>query len=1437
MIFALTVSPFSLHGDFVDDLLRSTVSSQRQAALLSAKSGNYDKALELIDNAIEKSKNDPDIICNKIVILYMADRPEKAIEAFKQLPADYQIPGYLLPVIGKLYHQIGKDNLAAIYLEKALKLDPQNKDIRNVCFDAYINLGRFDLATKLCDEMTQNQADQQWVKDASLRIKHLQAIKLARAEQYDKAEKLLAEAEAENPKDLSILYDRIVIASWANQHQEAVKLFAKLPANAAPPYYVMVEAARSFLNVKDLKQAKSCAEKALQQNPESRNAAELLMAVLLQGKNYEAAAHLLVEYPKLAPELKSLLTKAMQNDGALLARAGKYAEAEKMLKAAGELSKNNPAIIGDLVVTYSWANRHQEAVKLFNSLPKDSNPPYYVLVAAARSFLESNQPKQAEDCARKALQQNADGKDAAVLLLNALLREKKYEAAEQLLAEYPKLLPTQKNELVKAMQNEGALLARAEKYSDAEKMLKAAIKLSGNDPAVAGDLVVNYSWANRHKDALKLFETLPKNYQIPPYVLSEVTRSYKEDNQADKAIIYYRKILAADPKKSDVAQAVAALLAATGHFDQSEKFIVARCAKYPQEASALWRTLAEALKNRAAAEARVGHLDLALNYIKDAIKKDAAAPGVMNDYIAILSWNGKDREAVEKYEALPPGTVCPVYVLKAVAGSYEKLGNYDRALEIWQKILKMDVNNTDARPATMRLWIKSGNQDKALAYVERSSRLMGKDDAVLLAMLGDAYLDAGKPAIAGKQYTRALKADPECADALTGMARIMIKEKKWKEADQLAGRALRKNPNYILALYAKAEALEAMDDFLGSYRCYEKIVSLPGGARAISGQYRILNTIGATGKALEMIDQGGPQPVPELKKNIIGDRGAEKVQREDARPALDILRKNIALARKENSKALLTRSLSDKILVERQQEMMRKVIDSYEALLKENIEPPYWTVQAAGDAYLYFRKPEIALKLYRKAEKQLDKLGINRYPNNYNLKMGIYYALIEEERFVAAGKVLDQIEKEVYAFAAKSGQKTLNWDAMSVAVERAWWLTYQDRLPEAEKYLEKLRKMMPMNTDVMNAQAYLHYYRGWPRRALEDFKIVNTRDDVGQQSKVGLAYTLDENGQEKEARKLAKELQTQYPSDNAVKRLIRNLRTEELTTDIIGFSYSQEQGQADGFTLSNRLEQPIEPNRKAYVETVWKHVMKGGLEDDDIPNTVEIFRNGFGVDWEVCRDLTLRGGFSIDYLARYPAGQVGFDYRINDHWTLAADYTNYTLNAPGWIYLDGGYGQEYTTSLRYRASEDFNADFNFGQMFLSDNNIRTSFSARQDKAVWTWAFWKIRFAMEESLTSDSVIDTNYYANRCNVFLYTVPYVEHTWYRHYETAVMDRFYVAPGIQVEDQYQPKFAGYLRYEQEWKFNDRFSLTAGITGTRRNYDGEGSYGFAIDTGVVCRF
>lgn len=1263
-----------------------------------------------------------------------------------------------------------------------------------------------------------------------------QALTEAKKGNFEEALKLIDTVLKKTNNNPAIVCDKIIILSMAGKNTDAIAAYNQLPPKYKMPDYVKPIIAKCFYESDSYSEVIKIIEPDIKRLSSDDETMKLLARSYIAAGNMKKAEDLIKKTGKTSEWLKCQNAELKHKKGVALARAGKHEEADKVLSEAYILDKNNPKIIFDKIVNLSWSGKHSAALKTFSTIPQNTNIPEYVLIEVAKSYSNEDLYSQSDAICNKILSENKANLTARKILISNLIGQKKFKEAETKL-DTEELRNSFDSILAESMRKDAAVLAGQGKNDEADKLLQEAYAKDSKNNAILFDRIVNLGWAGKHKDAIKLFESLPKGVEVPQYVRNEMARSYKDSSAYDKSMKFYSEQAKKDDSAKNAAFATVSLLAASGEYSRAKEVINSRAEKYPQEKPELTQILVDELKKKAIIEARAGRTEIAKPLMEEALRESNNAPSILCDYITILSWGGKSKEALEYYAKLPKNYECPDYVTDAAAKALRDTGDYEKSAELYAKVIEKNPADKKAIYGYMLSKLQAGKKADAVKMADRNNKLSGKFDTVSGAMLGKAYFETGMINEAGAEFKKVLSADPQNTDALIGSAKILLKNKEWKDAESFADKALAQSPDDMEALYCKAEAAEGKSDLPTAFRSYEKISTMPGGQKAIEEKYRVLSSMGGTGLAISMLKQRKELPQKALMEKLMGDEAVARISRLEAKKAVDLLDRNLYEASSTEYKDFMFRSRYDKFIANRQLIEMQKITDDYDKLLAEKIDPPYWVVQAAADANLYLRKPKTSLKLYEEAEKKMAVIGLNQYPDNFQNKMSIYYNLVELERFSEATALLNDLEKNIKPYSTQRGVITKNWDSMTITTEKAWLLIFQDKLSEAEDYLKEILEKAPYNTNIRTAQAYLHYYRGWPRKALEDFQIVTVIDPEDRSGKIGLCYALDANDEGEKAREMAKNLSNEYPNDLAVQKLNRTFEIDDSRKETIGFEYAREQSQTGDVMLFQRLEQPIYPHRKVYMETVWKHVTKGGLEDDTVPESKEIFRNTVGFDWRLDRDFTIFGAGSIDYQGKHPGGEGGLQYTPDDHWTIKAYYNSYSLNAPGWIYLDDGYAQEYYVDVKYRLSEDFIAEVKFDQMFLSDHNIMSTVSARQDKLLTSSADWKTHLALEESLTMATKTDVPYYSPQYNAFVYFVPYVEHLWFRRYDFSISDKFYLAPGLQVEKDNGTAFAGYIKYENEVNFTDSISFVTGITGTSKNYDGDRSYGFNVMSTFVFHF
>ncbi|HRU02123.1 MAG TPA: hypothetical protein P5239_10530, partial [Victivallales bacterium] len=606
------------------------------------------------------------------------------------------------------------------------------------------------------------------------------------------------------------------------------------------------------------------------------------------------------------------------------------------------------------------------------------------------------------------------------------------------------------------------IMARDGKYDEALEIIDKCIKLQPDNHIFKADKILIMLWKNDKENALQEFKRLFPDGNPPEYLNDEIKKLNEEMSKKDKS-----QELEKETDKVNISENTISSDKKKDHFKD--------------------------LQEKAVELARNNKYEDAIKIFKEIFKSsEKINDDIINDYIVVLSWSGADKDAVEFYENNSGKFKEKTYLYKNLAKSYFKIEKFDSAFTFYKKALDENPSDIEAlKGMSFVIFAKSGEAE-AIKFLENylsvHSNIMNHNTI-------ENVINEVKNTFA--KYSKKVSEDA-------------ILEKKLLEADDLIKRKdlerlmplaeeLSKysdNPN---ALIIKVYALQIAKKTFDALELNEKILKIyPDYTPSINTKYHILLDIGAAQLANEKLKQSNDKVSPEVQQRILGDLAAEQIKFLDPKRAIKLLDQNInyyeEYLQKDNDPnsalAFKRRAQFDKFLAMRQAEMMEEIIEDYESLKKEGVELPYWVLEAVGDAYLYMKKPEKAIVIYNKIIEYYKENNQYRYPNNYNVLMAKYVALIELERHYEARKILEELDREISYFTYKNGILSEHWDKLDLLVEKAWSLIYDDRLNDAESYIEKIIEDIPYNSNPRIAQAYLHLYRGFPRLALEDFEIV-----------------------------------------------------------------------------------------------------------------------------------------------------------------------------------------------------------------------------------------------------------------------------------------------------------------------------------------------------------
>ena len=837
--------------------------------------------------------------------------------------------------------------------------------------------------------------------------------------------------------------------------------------------------------------------------------------------------------------------------------------------------------------------------------------------------------------------------------------------------------------------------------------------------------------------------------------------------------------------------------------------------------------------------ARKGAPEKAALLLEKLLADNPGDRAIMPDLIVAYSWAGQDAKAVAAFERWFADQDAPAYVLAEIVRVMRDRGDNARSEAIAREGLKRHPDDPSLVNALVATLHRVGRNEDATGLLTELRSRLGADGKPVPAWVdladGDLATRLRRDDAALAAYRAAAAKAPASAPAWIGIATTSARLRLRNDAMTALDKAAAAAPGTAIVELARIEvhetllepttALPLVDAFLQQH---------PTHVAAHHTRIRLLLDLGAVSLAKEHVLQHPEIAFDEaLRRNIAGDEAALNIEWGDYAAAERATAQNLGGTVKASSSAepagTTLRTLYDQIIMFKEQEKMREAVHAYEEARKIDPNPaPEWAVLDAADAWLYLREPEKALALYQDGLRELQRQKRDRFPDNYELLLGVYFCQCDMEDFTAATATLARLDGEIPVYAVGGGVLSPSYAKFDVMIERGWLYGYNRNYQAAEQHLATLLDGAPYNSNVRAAIGYLHYFRDWPRLALEDFQIAAGTDPRDVAAQVGLAYTLNENDRWRDARKLADELAAQAPRHRLVQELALDLRLQMRPYVEAEYETGIGNSLVDSSQLTLRLTQPIQPDRNIYTEAVWLHLNDNG-------NHTDVFRDRIGTNWRLARDFSVRAAAGLDNYKTTTSLALGMTYAPSDHWTFTSDYDSDTLSLPPKGYAAQVQGWSIGSTAKYRHDERTAFTAGYTWLHLNDGNRVQTFTGLLEQTIWQNAHWKYGVNLDAYHTIDALspADVAYYSPKYYGACYLVPNVEHIWYRRYESSMTDRFYVGAGPHWESGYNTALVWYIRYEQEWAFSKRFSVLGGVTWSQNRFDGEKTTGISLNLGM----
>lgn len=409
-------------------------------------------------------------------------------------------------------------------------------------------------------------------------------------------------------------------------------------------------------------------------------------------------------------------------------------------------------------------------------------------------------------------------------------------------------------------------------------------------------------------------------------------------------------------------------------------------------------------------------------------------------------------ELFKKILLLDPGNIdaqqglSESYVL-AAENLFEK-GLDEYGLEILLKSIEASPNNPDALTMLGNYYLKNGDTQKALVYMERAAQFsFSKDTSYALAML---YVQIADYSAALRELEKVVKKDPYYKDTLNQLVKIYLTTGDTDKALPLLEKIERRNPNSYETQYNLASANYQLGKYKSAFSHYEKALKQKPTYDAFVGK-------GLSAMALDMDNEATDALEKAVKINTTEIDVLEKlaelyIKEQSYEKALPLLEKSIALNPKNPEILVSIADVSAKLGYE------AKAYDYY--LEAAEITPSYkYTLQAKSDLCL-------------KAAQQFNQQS--QYDKAYEaLEMALASGIYSADAFSLHGTLL--VNKKDFNRALESLILASDLDPLNADTFYQMHLAYA-ALGNSSKAEQSLQRAIKLNPDLKIVQAYPQAY-------------------------------------------------------------------------------------------------------------------------------------------------------------------------------------------------------------------------------------------------------------------------------------------------------------------------------------------------------------------------
>jgi len=648
------------------------------------------------------------------------------------------------------------------------------------------------------------------------------------------------------------------------------------------------------------------------------------------------------------------------------------------------------------------------------------------------------------------------------------------------------------------------------------------------------------------------------------------------------------------------------------------------------------------------------------------------------------------------------------------------------------------------------------------------------------------------------------------------------------------------NPGLLNAL---AYLYESQQQLIPTLSIYQHLLELnPGDTNILRQKILSLNKIGASHLASRLANNPAAfskEDLASIKTNMSAHqiRWAE-ISAEDEKhhfDEIDIaiieLEANIKGFRSQfgNNSSYTLNAQFDLLVALRNRYRMNDSIKLYEELIASNTKIPAYAQIAACDAYLYLERPNDAESCYLYVKQK-------RPEEDINLDLSLYYAYVENEKMKLAQSWTKDFANKNAPYITGKGKKPHrrpNPKKTQAATISALSIAYADNLEVSEQQIKALHQLAPFNTELRKELANIDYWRGWTRKAQEEYDIGLSQQPKNLGLRIGEARNQLALKYYAQANESIGTLFKLFPEDKGVAiqnelwsiHNMREFKTEISTSNSSG---SGSVNGSRGLDINSYLySRPLSKNYRVYIHQ--RHSQAKFAEGDGLNNHA-----GIGLEYTAPNIFLMTEIHHNHYENNRLGINLNGTYEFDDHWSSSFALESLSAQTPLRALNQGVYAKSASWGGQYRWHESRSTGLNLSYLDFSDDNTSKSING----------FWQERWYSQYTYKFSTRVDLFSSRNSEENVIYFNPEsdlagsiaFENDWltWRNYEDSFHQRLILSTGFYNQENYSTGDTWGLQYEHRWAADYRLEVVYGVKRSSNLYDGDDelswSYYFLLD-------